>query len=901
MGIAFDQLKQQNDIVDVIGRYVHLTKRGGEWYGKCPFHQDDHASLQVNPRKQLFGCFPCGAGGDVFDFLTKYGLTLPEAAKVLQGGEAIGEAEQRQAKKPKRVIWKQTMPPGHANAWEHYRHGAASRVWSYHDYSGRLLGYVCRFDTPDGKEVLPYTYCTEGKRSEWRWQGFERPRPLYQLHHITANPDRTIIVVEGEKTADALAELIEPFGKAIVTTWMGGANGIHQTDFTPLNGRRVIFWPDNDYSHRYGEKHPEHPGKLKPFEEQPGIQAMLQIAQACTPSVVRYIKNPDGKPCGWDIADEAWEPEYTRQFILANAHTELRPPADYLEMLRQEHPDPEPQGPELPPHEFEDDMPPADDDGGLANNPHFRFLGYLNDNSRPSHCFYPVGNKIIVKLNTSQMTRSSLIDLAPLSFWEHNFPAKKGFDVDAATNWLANTSQAVGIFSNKLIRGRGAWFDDGRTVVHSGNHLVVNGQTTKLGDLGTRYIYEVGEPLGFSSAKPLPAADASKLVEVLQLLNWERDISAHLLAGWCVVAPICGALKWRPHVWITGGAGTGKSWVFKEIVRTLLGETCLAVQGETSEAGLRQSLGHDALPVVFDEAEAEDKRSQERISTVLTLMRAASADDGGVMAKGSAAGNAVTYRIRSCFAFASISVSLSQQSDRSRVTILGLRKLRDDDPVRIDRWTRLQAMYHALITEDFTHRLQARTLSLVPIIIKNAHTFANAAAAVIGAQRAGDQLGALLAGAYSLFSSKVITFDEAVAWVREKDWTEERALDATRDEYVLFSHLMEQMTTIETGTGKLDRQIGELLLIAGGIIDPIIMYDTAQARLKRLGFKLDGDMIVISNSANAVRKMLADTPWARNHHRILMRIEGAVAIKSTKFAAGVQTRAVGLPRTLLER
>lgn len=269
-GIDFARLKADNDIVDVIGRYVHLTKRGSEYYGNCPFHDDNKASLQVNPRKQIFKCFPCGAGGDVIDFLTKYGKTVQEAVAILSGNSELdGAPEKRKAKKPTRVAWKAIIPQLPATDFTHYRHGQPSRVWAYHTPGGGIHGYVCRFDTEHGKDVLPYSYCTDGTRYEWRWQGLERPRPLYNLHNLIAHPDRTVIVVEGEKTADALAALVEPFGKATITTWIGGANGIHNTDWSPLNGRKVLLWPDNDYSHRYGDKHAT-PHALKPFEEQPG-------------------------------------------------------------------------------------------------------------------------------------------------------------------------------------------------------------------------------------------------------------------------------------------------------------------------------------------------------------------------------------------------------------------------------------------------------------------------------------------------------------------------------------------------------------------------------------------------------------------------------------------------------
>lgn len=909
MAIDFERLKSQNDIVDVIGRYVSLKKQGTEYYGQCPFHDDAHASLQVNPRKQIFKCFPCGAGGDIIDFLTKYGKTIPEAVAILEGDRSIypGEAEKRTAKKSACIQWKPIKPLIPPASIEHYRHGVPSRIWPYHSADGSLLGFVCRFDTPSGKECLPYSYCTDGERYEWRWQGLERPRPLYNLHKLAAHPDRSIIVVEGEKTADALASLVEGFGKAIVTTWIGGANGINNADWSPLKGRRVLLWPDNDWSHRYGEKHAT-PNALMPFDEQPGNKAMLAIASMIEPKVLKIIKNPDGKPCGWDVADEPeWTPEQAREYIRANAFDGLQVVADWQQLHAADQAPPPQQQPLEPPPYDGSDEPPYEPEplSPLTDNPYFKFLGYVNEGGRASHCFFPHGSKIIVNFNNSQLSKAALIDLAPLSFWEHNFPSKRGgVNVEAAINWIANTSQAVGVFSPKMIRGRGAWHDEGRTVVHAGSHLIVDSKATPLGGIKTRYTYEIGEPLGFAMAEPLAAKEASRLVELLKLINWEREINAYLLAGWCVVAPICGALVWRPHIWVTGAAGTGKSWLFQMIVRKMLGETVLAVQGETSEAGLRQMLNHDALPVVFDEAEGEDKKAQERIQSVLNLMRSASADDGGIMAKGSAGGSAVTYRIRSCFAFASIGVTLSQQSDRSRVSILGIRNYHESETtIRKQRWEQITKLYNELLTSEFVAKLQSRTVQLMPIILQNARTFANAAAFVLGAQRTGDQLGALLAGAYSLHSGKAISYDEAVAWVKDKDWSEERAMDVSRDEHKLFTYLMEQMTRVEAG-GVVERQIGELVLIAANRqVDQLITSDIADMRLRRLGVKVDRDgsneYIVIGNSATPILKMLEHQPWAKEHYRVLRRIEGAREYQATKFASGIKCRAVGVPLALL--
>lgn len=68
--IDLEQAKERT--VDEINRWVDLKKRGLLWYGLCPFHPDKHPSFTVNERKRLWRCWPCGFGGDVFDFIQKF-------------------------------------------------------------------------------------------------------------------------------------------------------------------------------------------------------------------------------------------------------------------------------------------------------------------------------------------------------------------------------------------------------------------------------------------------------------------------------------------------------------------------------------------------------------------------------------------------------------------------------------------------------------------------------------------------------------------------------------------------------------------------------------------------------------------------------------------------------------
>lgn len=78
------RIQQANDIIDVIAEHMNLEKRGKELVGLCPFHTDHRPSLYVNPAKQIFKCFACGAGGDVLKFIQmKENLTFPQAVERL--------------------------------------------------------------------------------------------------------------------------------------------------------------------------------------------------------------------------------------------------------------------------------------------------------------------------------------------------------------------------------------------------------------------------------------------------------------------------------------------------------------------------------------------------------------------------------------------------------------------------------------------------------------------------------------------------------------------------------------------------------------------------------------------------------------------------------------------------
>src|SRR4030088_1858517 len=124
------------------------------------------------------------------------------------------------------------------------RFGAPIGTWEYRDRDGRLLGYVARFDVDGGKQILPRTWCRHENGSEsWSWKGFCAPRPLYGLDRLAARPNAPVLVVEGEKTADAGQRIFPDY---VVVTWPGGSNAVEKVDWSPLRSREATLWRDAD-------------------------------------------------------------------------------------------------------------------------------------------------------------------------------------------------------------------------------------------------------------------------------------------------------------------------------------------------------------------------------------------------------------------------------------------------------------------------------------------------------------------------------------------------------------------------------------------------------------------------------------------------------------------------------
>ena len=98
-----EEVRSRNDIVDVVSGYVKLTRKGSNYFGLCPFHNEKSPSFSVSRGKQMYYCFGCGAGGNVFTFLMEYeNYSFQEALKELAERAGIELPDQEYSESEKR-------------------------------------------------------------------------------------------------------------------------------------------------------------------------------------------------------------------------------------------------------------------------------------------------------------------------------------------------------------------------------------------------------------------------------------------------------------------------------------------------------------------------------------------------------------------------------------------------------------------------------------------------------------------------------------------------------------------------------------------------------------------------------------------------------------------------------
>jgi len=488
----------------------------------------------------------------------------------------------------------------------------------------------------------------------------------------------------------------------------------------------------------------------------------------------------------------------------------------------------------------------------------FFALGYEGHD----YYFYSIAQKDIVCISTFSNTQ--MYALALKSYWEGNYPSQKGVAWEPAKDYLIAISRAAGPYDSFRIRGTGVWRDKGRIVVNTGRTLTVDGNPSQMLSLlnNSSYIYtRTKTPMPEIHPRPLTVEECAPLLSVCANLLWENPKSGILLAGWLATARISGALPIRPHVWITGGAGVGKSTIMENLVANALGEPSSKIyaQGGTTEAGIRQTMKGSAMPMIFDEFETTDEKSTSgRVATIIEMFRQAWSESQGVILKGSASGASDMYSINFSALVASIRPSLVNDADKSRFSLLELTPHKSEK----DQWGNLLVMLEK-ITPEFGERLFARMVTKVPTVIASAKNFSDAFAAKMG-KRYGQQNGMLMAGFWALCSDTPVNAEDAKGFVNSLELESEMD-DIVPDHIECLMKLMTSQISVSDLNGNRVFMSIEEIIRSNRIVDIGL--------LKNIGIYVGkDDSIIVNCNSEGVKRIYRDSRWANSFPKVLYRL-----------------------------
>lgn len=770
----------------------------------CPFHDDKKASCSVNYESGVYNCFGCGAHGGTKAFADALGIDT----KTLRG--TLGGAPAKASSKPKPA-----MPPKPPPRLIRLDEGISKKtrrakaVWIYNNQKGIGYAAVVRFEGKEGKEIRPLINTADG----YKWQA-PPVRLLYQIDKALANPAAALFFCEGEQAADACQKIIGDRG--IATTWIGGAQGLGKTGGIAdiCAGRKIYLWADND---------------------DPGIAVMQRIAALATGArEIVWVAIPQGAVKGYDAADALADGKKA-----GDIKTQKFAPSIVIP----------------------DNVAPPDDETQQEEANNFTPIPMGYDDG-----FFYVWSRASCLLHRmkkgSAAMRDSLLAIAPASFYAGNFPHKAlDFDANHAVDWLMSSCRARGFFAPTMVRGRGVARDGGGIVANLGDRLVIiKDNKRQVINIGNQRdfdnVYKVGKPLEYKGKKMLAASDVAQLTAGLDRLSWAHKDSPKILTGWLVAALVGGALRWRPHCWISGASRSGKTWLMDNVIRPILGGFCIFATAKTTEAGVRGELNSESIPVVFDEAESENKIEKARLQGVIDLARQASSDDGARIIKGVMGGEGTNvHYCRSCFLFASVNYGLDAPADRNRFVHL---RAKHGKKAEAEFQQIAKSITTLTSNGDWVDAFRARAIAATPKIYAVAEQCAQRISAIVGDRRIGDTMGGVLAGYMVATGGTDIN-----ALIDSIDLSPDGVFEAVEADDVgiirtLFGKLLPRGDATLWQLIKRHRQAAR----AGAISESEERNNNiAASTLAAYGVRVDGDDIYIGDNVNIRDSIFADTRW----------------------------------------
>ncbi len=504
----------------------------------------------------------------------------------------------------------------------------------------------------------------------------------------------------------------------------------------------------------------------------------------------------------------------------------------------------------------------------------YKVLGWCPDRARIHYQHRATGQIADIKPSAQP---APLLKMAPIAYWEALYPSRTSIDWAGACSAVIEDANRAGVFAPDRVRGRGLWIDASRVVWHLGDRLEVDGQEVALIEHSSAHHYPRLPALDIDrTAAPLSDAEGLEILAAVAAMGWSSPLDHLHLMGWAVLANVGGALDKRPVLQITSRFGSGKTFTRERVLQPLMAGLAIS-RSNSTEAGIRQLLRADTLPVLIDESEGEDPHRREGHLRLARLSY-----DGSPTDRGTTHGQAISYAIRSSVALVGINATIANPAERSRTVLVGR------EQVAQAVWAEVDRRLAELLTPGTGARLLRRAINHLPTLRANVATFRRAVEGQLGggaAARAGDTYGALLAGAHLLTSTALVDDGQALEWLDSISWSATAALGeggtegqtGTAEGLQCLQHLLshEEAWRTDTGTGRLSiRELVELARNPSGADDA----EQARKALGRRGIRAADAGLQIANNPEPLAPIYGRTKWRDGGHRLrLLDLPGSRA------------------------
>lgn len=724
-------------------------------------------------------------------------------------------------------------------------------------------------------------------------------RPLYRLPQLA--DVKLVYITEGERKCEKLQERIGEY--AVATCYSGGANAWKKTNYVPLIGKRVVVCADNDK-----------PG----MEAAHGLVDLLHELGIEAGAFIPDVEFPlNVVPEKWDVGDAPPE-GVTEEVLLDKLKKKMDAVgSDNSVPLDDVHLTIEQIEAETSKQKFTQDTASkaaaAKKYAALNFDKYFKPIGFAGS----YYYFLKKQGMIKIERRVGDMIGGhAFLELIPDKNYWIDVCFKAGTLINNKPDWeglaieMVNRCHVKGNIQEQDERGFGAWRDGKDIVQNRLTGLTVNGNATDAYYYASpnNYFYDCQPSYtGFKDPKAeLSKYERDMIVSLVKTVRWEKECSGDMLVGWLMNAVIPGMLDWRPHVWMSGNKGTGKSKVMEKIIAPILGPFCKKMSHSTTLPGILQEINCASLSIVMDEMESNSEKARRITAEMVDVARKVSSD-AGYRRVTSPNGK---KRIQSCVSmmcFISISVALQQASDRSRFTVLPLRIPADKS--KMSQNYRLMEDISAALPKDLGEKLYYYMLENFEIHRKNIEIFAEAFTELYGEQRAGDQYGTLIAGRWLCSHPKEVTKQEAIDWITRDDYSYYLRDEAKESEdSQVLDHIGLSRMRVDTPSGHYELQAYQLFAMAFNRITalgaenmgiPLINDSKARAVLAQYGLYCDtleqAVHFLVTDREGMVGDLLKGSPFGSGWSSILSRHPGATRQKKRVQYIGKLASVITIP------